>query len=129
MPRMVYIKEINFRTFLHFNANRNSGSYCLRDYSVGPTTEPNQNRQTTGRTLADIDRMLLLPGNFAEHAPDDQSLEQFKLWYSYTKKLNRKYFPFFNYRVVIRLVVATILAVVAAAVAIVSERVFGVKLH
>jgi len=64
MPDLVFIREIDPNTFLHF-ASRGE-STCLRDYSRGALAPPVENR---GYTASQINELLKQPGNQSERAP------------------------------------------------------------
>lgn len=65
MPELVFIREIDPSTFLHF-ASRREGT-CLRDYSRGPQVPPVENR---GYGTSQIRDLLKHRGNLSEKAPE-----------------------------------------------------------
>ncbi len=75
MPELVFIREIDPNTILHF-AYRGEGS-CLRDYSRGPLAPPAENR---GYTASQIKDLLKQPGNHSEKAPD-HPVSDHAFWY------------------------------------------------
>lgn len=90
MPKMVFIRELNDRTFLHLSTQ--GESFRLRDYSLGAHTPPREvGRQIPGRTTTTILEMARRPGNLILDAPGDRRLENVGFWHPYVIRLNAQY--------------------------------------
>jgi hypothetical protein len=91
MAIMVYIREINPRSFLHFSTN--GEGFCLRDFSAsgsGPAIV--LVRQSQGRTATSIREMSSKPGNhLVEVEGKGCGINDYAFWHKKTFELNAQY--------------------------------------
>lgn len=87
MPILVFIREIDPNTYLHF-AYAGKGT-CLRDYSRGPLAPPTEIR---GYSKNQIMELLKVPGNCSEKAPKNHKhVSDHFFWHQFIYNLNGKY--------------------------------------
>ncbi len=94
MARMVYIRQINPHTFLHFTTD--GPSFRLRDYSRSPYSPPREvKRQKRGKpslTADDIRTMAEQPGNYNLELPESgRDLKDVEFWHKTTIHYNKIY--------------------------------------
>ena len=94
MARMVYIRQINPHTFLHFTTD--GPSFRLRDYSRSPCSPPREvKRQKRGKpslSADDIRTMAEQPGNYNLEPPESgRDLKDVEFWHKTTIHYNKIY--------------------------------------
>jgi hypothetical protein len=94
VARMVYIRQINAHTFLHFTTD--GLSFRLRDYSRSPNSPPREvKRQKPGKpalTADDVRTMAEQPGNYNFEPPESgRSLKDVEFWHKTTIHYNQIY--------------------------------------
>ena len=94
MARMVYIRQIDEHTFLHFTTS--GSSFRLRDYSRSPLSPPRevkrQKRDKPSLSADDIRAMAELPGNYNLEPPESgRDRKDLEFWHKTTIQYNQKY--------------------------------------
>src|SRR5271166_948645 len=94
VARMVYIRQINPHTFLHFTTD--GPSFRLRDYSRSPCSPPREvKRQKRGKpslSADDIRTMAEQPGNYNLEPPESgRDLKDVEFWHKTTIHYNKIY--------------------------------------
>src|SRR5438093_1259971 len=92
MAKLVFVREINDRTFLYFTTQ--GESFCLRDYSRSAHAPPIEvSHQNPGMNNATSTRQLTTRrGNKLLDAPNDPpDWEDYEFWHNHVLGLNKQH--------------------------------------